>query len=149
MEIVLFGEDLSTFQVPFEHLAVGVVTDPNRLAELYSSSTVFFDGSNFHGAGRPVLEAMACGTPTVVTDVGGIHEFARDGWNLDLVAPGDPEAAAAAIARLLENPDRAEELRQGGFRTVERLDMRRQAVRLHDYFLSVTSGERTGVGAGG
>lgn len=52
-----------------------------------------------------LLEAMAAGLPAVATRVGAVPELARDGRTALLVAPGDPAAMAAAIARLLGDGD--------------------------------------------
>ena len=46
---------------------------------------------------------MTAGVPVVATRVGGVPELVPDGTGL-LVAPGDPAALAAAIARLLDDP---------------------------------------------
>jgi glycosyltransferase involved in cell wall biosynthesis len=46
-----------------------------------------------------VVEALAVGCPVIATAVGGVPEVVRDGENGLLVAPGDPAALAAAIAR--------------------------------------------------
>lgn len=51
------------------------------------------------------LEALACGTPQVVTDVGGTGEAVSPATGL-LVAPHDPRALAAAIVELLSDPAR-------------------------------------------
>ena len=48
-----------------------------------------------------LLEALAVGTPVIATAVGGVPEVVRDGENGLLVPPGDVEAIAAAIERLL------------------------------------------------
>ena len=55
--------------------------------------------------GTVLSEAMAVGTPVVATSVDGLPEVVTDGVDGALVAPGDPEALAAAILRVLDNRD--------------------------------------------
>ena len=51
----------------------------------------------------PILaQAMAVGTPVVATRVGGVPELVQDGVTGLLVPPGDPDALAAAVVRVLE-----------------------------------------------
>jgi glycosyltransferase involved in cell wall biosynthesis len=57
------------------------------------------------------LEAFAAGVPVLGADLGGIAELVRDGVDGVLVAPDDPSAWAAAIARLTGNPHIVRELR--------------------------------------
>lgn len=52
-----------------------------------------------------VVEALAVGCPVIATAVGGVPEVVRDGVNGLLVPPGDPVALAAAISRLLSDPE--------------------------------------------
>jgi glycosyltransferase involved in cell wall biosynthesis len=51
------------------------------------------------------VEALAMGTPVVATAVGGVAEVVRDGENGLLVAPGDPDALARAMERVLEDDE--------------------------------------------
>ncbi|WP_238365019.1 exopolysaccharide biosynthesis GT4 family glycosyltransferase EpsE [Mesobacterium pallidum] len=64
--------------------------------------------------GVAYMEAMACGTPTIGTDAGGVPELIRDGVDGLLVPPKDPEALAEALLRLRGDPDLAHRLSQGG-----------------------------------
>jgi glycosyltransferase involved in cell wall biosynthesis len=67
-----------------------------------------------------VLEAMAAGLPVAATAVGGVPEMVtpgRTGW---LAKPADPAALAAALARLLGDPEQCRDLGRAGRRRVER-----------------------------
>jgi len=57
------------------------------------------------GAPRGLIEAAACGLPIVASDAPGCREVVRDGENGLLVSVRDAEATAAAIARLLAEPE--------------------------------------------
>jgi len=69
---------------------------------------------------RAILEAMAMERPVVVTTVGGNPEAVRDGVDGLLVPPGDPEALASAVCRVLEDSTLAQALgKRGRQRVVE------------------------------
>ena len=134
VDIVLFGDDLSAHPIPFSYRDAGIIADQNRLAELYSTADVFLDGSDFQGFGRTVLEAMACGAACVVTNVGGVTEYARDGENCSLVPPRRPDALAEAILKILYEPDLKKKLQQSGLETVKRYCHEREARETLAYF---------------
>lgn len=60
--------------------------------------------------GRVVIEAFACGVPVIATAVGGFKEIIKDGKNGLLVEPGDSEAIAGGILKVLEDSNFAEKL---------------------------------------
>src|SRR5206468_8547653 len=62
------------------------------------------------GIPNVVIEAMAMGVPCVGTTGTGMEEVLVAGENGALVAPGDPEALAAAVAELLADPARLDAL---------------------------------------
>ena len=58
VEIVLFGERIAGLSLPFPYQGVGVVTDQEKLARLYSRADLHFDGSEFQAFGKAGLEAV-------------------------------------------------------------------------------------------
>lgn len=87
--------------------------------------------------GLPVvlLEAMAHARPVVATPVGGTPELVVDGETGLLVPPRDPEALAAALRRLLEDPDLARRLGEAGReRVAERFTAGQQTRRILELY---------------
>ncbi|HET6949641.1 MAG TPA: glycosyltransferase family 4 protein [Acidimicrobiales bacterium] len=84
------------------------------LPGLYGAADVYamlcrkrWGGLEQEGFGIVFLEAAACGVPQVAGDSGGAAEAVADGETGVVVgAPGDPAAVAAALAPLLDDPDR-------------------------------------------
>jgi phosphatidyl-myo-inositol alpha-mannosyltransferase len=64
--------------------------------------------------GIVLVEAMAAGVPVVASDIAGYREVIRDGVDGLLVPPGDPNALAAAIRRVLSEPKLAASLSAAG-----------------------------------
>ncbi|HUS16145.1 MAG TPA: glycosyltransferase family 4 protein [Chloroflexia bacterium] len=69
--------------------------------------------------GLAPLEANACATPVVAVPEGGVRETVHDGVN-GLLADRDPQAAAVAMGRLLDDSELARTLGDNGRRYVER-----------------------------
>jgi glycosyltransferase involved in cell wall biosynthesis len=90
---------------------VGYVPEADLVA-LYGGAKVLAYPSHFEGFGLPALEAMACGTPVVASDISALREVA--GGAALLVPPGDEAALAAGIARLVEDPAAHAEARARG-----------------------------------
>lgn len=87
--------------------------------------------------GQVVVEAMAAGVPVVAAAAGGPAEVVTDGVDGLLVPPGDPDALAAAIGRLLEDPDLRESLAGAGVRTAQRFRPERIAAEVEAVYRSV------------
>lgn len=64
--------------------------------------------------GRVIVEAMACGRPTIAVKDGGAAELFDDGGTAIGCPPGDPDALASAIARLIADPGLRQRLAEAG-----------------------------------
>ena len=110
-----------------------------ELAELIGSAEIACVPSLYEGFSLPTVEAMACGTPLVVSRGGAIPEVVgEDGRCADLVTPGDVGELAHALGALLDDPERGRRMgRAGRLRALERYSWHSVAV------ATVTAYERT------
>jgi glycosyltransferase involved in cell wall biosynthesis len=97
------------------------VHDPVVIRRYLCAGDVYAFTSRYEGFPVAPLEAMACGLPVVATDVEGIPEILENGEaSGGLVVPrDDPEAVAAALVRLLDDPAWSRELGALARRRVE------------------------------
>lgn len=86
-----------------------------ELAEVVGSAEIACVPSLYEGFSLPTVEAMACGTPLVVSRAGAIPEVVgEDGLCADLVTPGDVGELAGALEALLDDPDRRHRMGAAG-----------------------------------
>ncbi len=75
---------------------------PDELPLWYNAADVFVYPSVFEGFGLPVVEALACGTPVLVSDVSSLPEAAGDAGRC--LPPGDVAAWTDALAHVISDP---------------------------------------------
>ena len=100
-------------------LWIDAMVPVDTVVQLYSHAAVFVCPSVYEPFGLINLEAMACETPVVASAVGGILEVVEDGVTGLLVPPARPDELAAALRRVLENPELGRRLGRAGRRRVE------------------------------
>lgn len=88
--------------------------EDDELPDSYRMADVFAVSSRYEPFGMTAVEAMACGTPTVITTEGGLREHIT--WGLDALYanPYDPEAFGHAICFVLQHPRVAAQLAKYG-----------------------------------
>lgn len=86
----------------------------SEMVSKYYDAMIFLNASYYESFGIPVAEAMACGLPVIAARAGGVPEIVEDGLSGLLVEPGDSDALAAAVTKLLENEDLRDSLARAG-----------------------------------
>jgi glycosyltransferase involved in cell wall biosynthesis len=133
VELVMFG----VFPRPYiENLPFFYFFNPTEeeLSEIYSSCDVFIFPSIIDGMPKPPLEAMACRTAVVTTDCLGIRDYAEDNKTALVVPPGEPEAMADAVIKLLKDEKLRERIAYQGYRKAQEFRYERVIDRLIEVF---------------
>lgn len=107
----------------------------DRIRQFYNTADVFALASFAEGIPVALMEAMAMEIPCISTWITGIPELIRDGIDGLLVPPGDTEALAAAIARLMDDRESCQGLgRAGRQRVIDKYNLPRNLERLASIF---------------
>lgn len=100
------------------------------MAEVYGAAEIFVEASDQAGWNNPVAEAMACGTATVCTDIGGVRDFAIHDRTALLAPVGDAEGIAAEIERLALDVTLRERLSAAAIAKMQRFQWDDSALRM-------------------
>lgn len=145
--LLLFGPNhlhLPLERLAFEHGVAdsvvqvdGEVPSHDRLALVYNAADLFVSASAYEGFSLPLVEALACGTPSVVTNRGALGEIA-DGAAL-LVDELSTSALADAIERGVSDESLRSELRTRGPERAQAFTSREAARRTLDVLREVAA----------
>jgi glycosyltransferase-like protein len=127
-----------------------VVTGPlpdDQMAAAYRLADALVFPSVTEGFGLAVLEAMACGTPAVVSRVAPFTEYLTDADAL-LVDPHDPAAIAAAMRQAADGPTRAR-LRAAGLAVAARFPWSAAAAAHEEMYREVVAAQSAAGGRAG
>lgn len=105
-------ERLDGYRYIDDVIRTGFVSDEQKRV-LLSSAEVFLFPSEYEGFGIPVLEAMACGSPVITTNVSSLPEVGGDAALY--VTPKQPDELAEAIEKILTSTTLQTTLVEKGF----------------------------------
>lgn len=137
--------ELARLQTLRNELGIGdIVTFLGRrtqqcLPYYYSAADVVVMPSLYESFGMVALEAMACGTPVVASDVGGLSFVVRDGETGFLVPERDPHALADCLGHLIRNPDLRAHLGRRGIAVAREYAWERIADQIEELYITVAS----------
>jgi glycosyltransferase involved in cell wall biosynthesis len=106
--LVSVGRGAPEFELAIPHLHLGHIDDDRQLSLIYSAADVYVIPSLQDNQPNTALEAMACGTPVVGFNVGGIPDMVRPGINGLLAPAGDVVSLRAAIVELVRCSEKRE-----------------------------------------
>ena len=92
----------------------------DELPRYYSSCDIFCLPTYYETFGMANLEAMACGTPVLTTDIPGVRQYATHDETSYLVSPGDIDGITQGLDTLISSPELRARLGNNGQRTAER-----------------------------
>jgi glycosyltransferase involved in cell wall biosynthesis len=112
--VVVFGtpENASSTLADFQVQYISPLQRDDDLAALYSAADVFVAPSIQENLPNTVMEALACGTPCVTFNIGGMPDLIEHRASGYLATPCDVESLAIGIAWVLEDQSRWQQLSQ-------------------------------------
>jgi glycosyltransferase involved in cell wall biosynthesis len=147
LKLVIIGDEISKFQTLRRavhrhqlHRQVrflGFVGE-DTLSVLYRLAGVFVFPSLYEGFGLPPLEAMACGTPVITSNVSSLPEVVGDAALL--VDPYSSEQIAEAITRVLSDTALAADLRARGLARAQHFSWKRSVSQTLAIYQEVAGG---------
>lgn len=113
-----FKNEISIKELLNRIKTIGYV-DNNDLPAIYTGATAFIFPSLYEGFGLPPLEAMACGTPVIVSNNSSLNEVVGDS-GLYINNPLNVDEISKTIIQVLENDNLKQKLKNSGFKQVKK-----------------------------
>jgi len=94
---------------------LGKIDYPNKVKQFLTEIDVFALFSGLEGFGQSVIEAQLMKKPTICSNVGGIPEIVKDGYNGFLIEKNDHTKWKNKISEILNDKNLAKEISQNGY----------------------------------
>lgn len=141
VEIIIFGTnpkepDLQKLEIDFAFTNLGVLSR-EKIVESMTESDIFVDFSTYQAMGLTAMEAMSCGLAVILTDQGGVKDFANHEQNCLLVNTRSDEECFAALKRLVENHEIRSKLQRRAIEDMAQYSSTVCAYRILDCIFSI------------
>jgi glycosyltransferase involved in cell wall biosynthesis len=107
IELAVFGklDERAISSIPFKINQLGQLKTEDEILAAYNSADVFVAPSLEDNLPNTIMESMACGTPVVAFDIGGIPDMVDNGKNGILTKPMSVEELAGGILKIISDDD--------------------------------------------
>lgn len=144
LHLVTVGHHCPDLSHRIPHTNLGHVNSDRLLSNIYSAADLLVIPSLQDNLPNTVLESMACGTPAVGFDVGGIPDMVQHRKTGLLVPPYEPKALGAAMLELLQNSERRSAYGENCRRSaLGHFSMEEQASRYSELYAHLLNTSRT------
>lgn len=138
--LVICGSDEEEKSLPYQSYWPGKIHDDERLAKLYSAVDVVICPSSQEGFGLVALEAQACGTPVIASNVGGFKDIIQQDKTGLLVNEGDASGFASGVSKLLNTNAHIKKISEASIANAFCLsDMQMVANKYYDIYKKIIS----------
>jgi len=111
-QVVVFGTEVPESTLPFHYETryLGYIQDERLMAQVYAAADIYVTPPTQENLANTVMEALACGTPVVTFDVGGMNEMVSHKNNGYLARSQDVKDLALGIQWTLDSDKRLKRL---------------------------------------
>lgn len=136
VQVVMFGVHPLKDDVPSDVEYHHNVPEED-LPDLYRSCDIFLWPTHREGFGLPPLEAMACGTPVVGTDVGAMPDYMIDGKTGYIVPMKQPKQLGEKLLKLVADQKLRKKMGEAAAKAAEAWEWDDQTTKLESYLLEL------------
>ncbi|WP_448565120.1 glycosyltransferase family 4 protein [Thalassotalea ganghwensis] len=112
---------------------------PQEISDLYRQADIMVNTSIVDNSPNSIIESLACGTPVVSTNVGGIPKLVTDQYDALLVQPKQERALAQGILSILQDEELKNRLTTNGLETISKFYWQNVWQQLSGHYLQAIS----------
>lgn len=125
---IISHDDLSSFDLSDKKIKIVVPKSDEEIATVMNKSHIFISTSWWEGFGLPPLEAMSCRSSVIVSDSGGVNEYAKNEYNCLIYTPKDVNELLKKMNELVENTSKREKLVENSKETIKRFSWEKSSL---------------------